>query len=248
MAPSHPSDAALGLTFTSKIHHDPTPSILPENLPLPKPFAVVITGASRGIGRAIALAFAQAGATGIALAARSKEHLETLAEEIKTHNSAAEVLIFPGDITSTEFVESLAKDVESRFSRLDCLVNNAGYLAPPSSIISSDPVEYWRTHEVNLKAPYLTAHFLLPLMLRSPNSTRTIVNVVSWGVVYASRDTCAAYYASKTGLMRFTELLDREYRKEGVVCVGVHPGAVKTDMTKELGDEFAQKCSCLPCT
>lgn len=112
---------------------------------------VFISGASKGVGRATALAYAKAGAAGIGIGARSD--LSSLKDEIqdaakKAGKSAPEVVSVKLDVEDRASVEAAAKEIATGLERLDILVNNAGYLEKAVPIIDSDPDEWWKTWEV----------------------------------------------------------------------------------------------------
>ena len=153
--------------------------------------SVLITGASKGIGKATAISFARAGCSKILLAARSDLADVELAVKVaatKANRPQPLVQSLKVDVTSEVSVQAAAEIAADMLSEgLDVLVNNAGYLSEWKSIAESDPSEWWKTWEVNIKGTYLAAHYFIPLLLKS--KTKTIINISSGGV-RTSRQIC----------------------------------------------------------
>lgn len=184
---------------------------------------VVLTGASSGIGRAVAGRLAASGAV-LVLVARRAEPLESMAQGIGAAGLA-------GDVTDAGFVERLAKHVEERWGDApDILINNAGgfTLAP---IIDTDPAEVGRLLDVNVRAPYTLTRRFLPGMLA--RGSGQIVNV---GSIAGRRPFPgnAAYSASKYGLRGLHEVLVEELRGTGVRATWIEPSAVDTPLWEGL--------------
>lgn len=140
-----------------------------------------------------------------------------------------QILLLKLDVTSESSVEAAASKITSEFGRLDILINNAGYTNPFVSIREEDVSEWWRTWEVNIKGPFLLTRAFMPLLLSSASGLKTIINVSSIGAQFANSEG-SAYKLSKLALLRFGEMIAEEHAKEGVVCYGIHPGAVPTDL------------------
>ena len=146
-----------GLKFVPTIHHDTYPLISPLQSSLPFDFKVFITGASKGIGRATALAYAKAGASAIGIGARSR--LSDLEQEILNvakdvgRKQVPKVLSVNLDVQDQGSVEKAAKEVERQWGSVDVLVNNAGYLAKFVPIAESDPMEWWKTWDIVCFSP-----------------------------------------------------------------------------------------------
>lgn len=157
--------------MTKQVHSDTYPAIDPTKLP--KPFtarAVFITGASRGIGKAIALSFAKGGASKIAIGARAD--LSSLAEELKAAATTVgrdepQVLCVEIEVSDAKSVEAAAASIGEAFGRCDVVVQNAGVFGTASKIADADPDEWWRVYEVNVKGQFLVAKYFLPLLIKS---------------------------------------------------------------------------------
>lgn len=235
----HKDDQHSGVTITEHSHHDTYEAINPRKLNL-EGKAVFITGASRGIGRAIAVSYTQAGVAFLALAARGSmddtvKAIEAAAKE--TNRPTPTVLRLKVDASDPASVEAAAKTTKETLAgkALDILVNNAGVLEPNASVHASDPTDWWRTFEINLKGVYLTSRALLPLLLEKGD--RTIVNLTSIGGILVM-DGMSAYNTSKLAVCRLTEFLAQEYRDSNLVTMAVHPGGVVSDMSMSLPENL----------
>lgn len=183
--------------------------------------AVLITGASRGIGEAAARAFAAAGAR-VALAARDRGRLSALAREI-----GAGTLALPCDVAdATQVAEAVAATVRA-FGRIDVLVNNAGLVDPIAPLADADPAAWARTIGVNLTGVFHGMHAAIPAMLRQGGGT---VLTVSSGAAHNPVEGWSAYCASKAGAAMLTRMAHHEYGLRGIRAIGLSPGTVATDM------------------
>ena len=192
---------------------------------------MLVSGASKGIGRATAVAFAQAGASAIAIAARSslKDVEVAILEAAKTAgHPAPKVLQITLDVSNEKNVASAASQTEQAFGRLDILVNNAGVLEQWKPLAESDPKAWWNTWEVNLKGTYLMTRAFLPLLLKG--GEKTIVNMNSVGA-HLTRPGASAYQTAKLAMLRLTEFTCSDYAAQEVLAFAIHPGAVATEMT-----------------
>ncbi|KAK7214240.1 hypothetical protein V2G26_021418 [Clonostachys chloroleuca] len=203
--------------------------------------SVCITGASRGLGKAMAIAFASAGCSKIALVARGAltEVADKCRESADRAGRAVPTIVeLSLDVTSEDNLNNAAKIISDAFDgSLDILINNAGYSEGPSRVADkeSDPQEWWRTWEVNVKGVYLCCRAFMPLILAS--NSKTICNLAS-GAAFAISGLASAYGGTKFALCRFGEHLDAQYGKEGLVIHSVEPGAVKTDLASQLHPDF----------
>jgi NAD(P)-dependent dehydrogenase (short-subunit alcohol dehydrogenase family) len=186
---------------------------------------VVITGASRGIGRATALRFAAAGAR-LALVARSAEGLaETLAA---VRDAGGEGVSFTADVTDGPAVDVAHREIEASLGPVDVLVNNAGLGGPAGELWQVDPAEWWETVEVNLHGTYLWSRAVLPGMVERRRGR--IVNVVSNAGAHRW-PYFTAYAVSKGAVIKLTESLAAETRDHAVTVLAAHPGLVRAGLT-----------------
>lgn len=170
---------STGMDFIPPAHHDTYPSVDPAKANMLGK-VVLITGASRGIGKATAIAFAQAGASGIVLLARSDlSVVKAACEAAKRPGQSLKVVAIAADSTKTADVIAAAEQVKQAFGRLDVLINNAGYMEDVACLFGDyDPEEWWRTFTVNIRGTYEVTRAFLPLLLEC-GGDKTIINVTS---------------------------------------------------------------------
>jgi NAD(P)-dependent dehydrogenase (short-subunit alcohol dehydrogenase family) len=183
---------------------------------------VVITGASRGLGRALVLACAKEGAN-LVVNSRNEDSLRPVAEEAE--EAGAEVLAIPADVSVGTDVENLADGTIQRFGRVDVLVNNAGLLGPRVPIEEYPEDEWRRVLDANLTAPFLLSRALIPHM----SEGGSIINVTS-GVSIEGRAEWGAYSVSKFGVEGLTQILAAELEDRGIRVNSVDPGGMRTEM------------------
>ena len=183
---------------------------------------VVVTGASAGIGRATALAFARSGSS-LVLAARRADRLEELAHEIERHGGRARAV--PADVTREAEVAALAERTLAAFGRCDVLVNNAGVPGGgPFADVAPERIE--SIVRTNLIGVLSVTRAFLPAMLESGRGH--VVNVASIAGLVALPGA-AVYSATKHAVVAFSEALDGEVRHRGVRVTAVNPGLVRTE-------------------
>jgi 3-oxoacyl-[acyl-carrier protein] reductase len=182
----------------------------------------LITGGGRGIGAETAKQLAQLGAT-VVLLARTRAQLEATATQIR--DSGGKAYWFAADVSEEDALREAVQSALSIGGSIDILVNNAGFIHSFGSIASSDPTEWWRTLEGNLKGMYLTTRSVLPSMLEQGRGQ--ILNVLSVAGIRAFAGLSAYSCAKAAGLM-FTRILAKEVRKHGIRVMAILPGAVDT--------------------
>ncbi|WP_018131187.1 elongation factor P 5-aminopentanone reductase [Effusibacillus pohliae] len=188
----------------------------------------IVTGASRGIGRAIAQELARLGAA----VAVNYLHLKEYAEQVASLCESFGVRAIPvqADVTKPEDVARLVETACLYLGKPDILVNNAG-IASHSLLIDTTEYEWDRVMAANLKAPFLCAKSVLPHMIRKRYGR--IINMSSiWGIAGGSGEV--AYSAAKGGLISFTKALAKEMGASGITVNAVAPGVVETDMLSML--------------
>lgn len=183
---------------------------------------IIVTGASRGIGKAMVAALAERGAHVVA-AARS---LKT--GQSKPRGAALSVTV---DVRDPEQVQKLMQQVVDRYGRVDGLVNNAGLMVGDVAFKDTDPDLYQTILDTNLKGAFLTCWALAPHLLRQGHGT--IINITSGAAVRAGFLNIP-YGISKAGLDRLTLGLGVELQKQGVACVSLSPPVSTTDTVREM--------------
>jgi NAD(P)-dependent dehydrogenase (short-subunit alcohol dehydrogenase family) len=186
----------------------------------------IVTGGGRGIGRAIALELASVGAS-VAVVARSVDQTAETVEEIVKFGGLA--VAVPADVSDPESVERMIRDVVRALGPVDLLVNNAGVSGPFGPIAETDPAEWWRCQEVNLRGPLLCTRAVLPGMVARRRGR--IINVAS-GAGTIAIPYLSAYVVSKTALIRLTEILAAEIAGYGIRVFAIEPGTVRTAMAE----------------
>lgn len=187
-----------------------------------------ITGASRGLGRAIAFAMAGAGAD-VLLTARDPDALDGVASAIRSAGRTA--LVVPGAVDRPVDVAGAVDAAREAWGRLDVVVNNAGVGASYRRAEAVDQDEWRRVLDVNLVGAFACAHAAFPLLVAAGGGS--VINVSSvHGLVGGAR--LATYAASKGGLELLTRTLALEWADRGVRVNSIAPGYLETDMTAEL--------------
>jgi 3-oxoacyl-[acyl-carrier protein] reductase len=184
----------------------------------------LITGASQGIGAAIARRLADAGAT-VVLAARTGEAISRNAAAICAEGGRASAIVT--DVSRYDDVAAAVAHCLDEYGRLDILVNNAGLIEPIARLAESDPIEWGRVADINYKGVYHGLRAALPVMLA--RGSGIVVNISS-GAATSALEGWSHYCSSKAAVLSLTRCADKEYREQGIRVVGLSPGTVATDM------------------
>jgi len=188
----------------------------------------IITGAGRGIGRAIAIAFAKEGAK-VSLVARTVSELEETAQLIEEYGSTS--LVIPTDVTQPSSVASMVQETVSQYGRVDILVNNAGVPGPIGALQNNKVDDWIKTIQVNVIGPYLCCKSVVPLMTNQGGGK--IINLAGAGANNAWANL-SAYCTSKAGVVRMTEVLALELENKNIQVNALGPGSIHTRMWEEL--------------
>lgn len=191
-----------------------------------EPKVAIVTGASRGIGRATAIALIKKGVS-VALAARSPEALTAVESEIRELGGRA--FSMPTDVSDETAVGAMVKQTERKLGPVDLLVNNAG-VVERRSLVETDAAIWDRILDINLKGAFLCTRAVLPSMLERGRGR--IVNVSSISGKLGT-PLLTAYCASKWGLLGFSLSTAEELKPHGIQVFSVCPGSVNTEMLQQ---------------
>lgn len=187
----------------------------------------VVTGGSKGIGKAIAFGLAAAGAK-VVLAARTPEPLEQVAAGLR--EGGAEALAVPTDVTDAAAVQGLVQKTLDVYQRLDILINNAG-IGRFGTVVDFTPSDWDAVINSNLKAIYLcTQSVLAPMLVQGEGQ---IINVLSIAAKVPF-EASSAYCAAKAGALAFTKVLASEVRQQNIRVTAVLPGSVHTPFWDDI--------------
>lgn len=187
----------------------------------------LITGAGKGIGRAIAVALAKEGVN-VILLARTAADLQEVADEAE--NEGVKAVMVTADVSDLNSVAAAVEDAVGTLGPIDILINNAG-TASFGKFLELDPVEWERILRVNLLGVYYTTRAVLPAMIE--RQTGDIINISSTAGQRGASGT-SAYSASKFGLIGLSESLMQEVRKHNIRVTALTPSTVATDLAIEL--------------
>jgi 3-oxoacyl-[acyl-carrier protein] reductase len=190
---------------------------------------IIITGGGRGIGKAIALAFAKVGAD-VVITGRTKSEIEDTSKEIRWLGQQS--LAIQSDVTNSDDVENVVNRTTETLGRIDILINNAGGSLENKSVVDSDSKLWIRTIEINLVGTYLFSKAVLPYMIK--NKSGKIINIGSgMGHRASTSSTNSSYSAAKAGVWMFTQSLAMEVWKYGIDVNEIVPGPVETEATRQ---------------
>lgn len=204
---------------------------LPDSAQQLKEKVAIVTGASRGIGRAIALALAATGAKVAVNYARSSSAADAVVAEIEAMGGAA--IALQADVSKAEDVDALISAVMAEWSRIDVLVNNAG-ITRDTLLLRMKPEDWQAVIDLNLTGVFLCTRAVSKIMLKQ--RTGRIVNIASVAGQMGNPGQ-ANYSAAKAGVIGFTKTVAKELASRGVTVNAVAPGFIATEMTEELNAE-----------
>ncbi|ACK68188.1 3-oxoacyl-(acyl-carrier-protein) reductase [Rippkaea orientalis PCC 8801] len=191
----------------------------------------IVTGASRGIGKAIALALASQGLKVVVNYARSSSAAEELVQAII--NSGGEAIAVQGDVSKTEEVDTLIQTTLDKFGRIDVLVNNAGITR--DTLLMRMKLEQWQeVIDLNLTGVFLCVKAVTKTMLKQKSGR--IINITSVSGLMGNPGQ-ANYSAAKAGVIGLTKTVAKELASRGVTVNAVAPGFITTDMTSDIKSE-----------
>ncbi|MBI4305525.1 MAG: SDR family oxidoreductase [Chloroflexi bacterium] len=191
----------------------------------------IVTGAGRGIGKAIAAALAQEGASVVAIA-RSPEQIEATARDLNAGGGRA--IAIRTDVSDEASVQQMVDATVRQFGGIDILVNNAAVNLPHIDVVDMDPAEWRKVVDVNLTGPFLCARAVIPHMIKRRGGR--IINISSIGGRHGAKGR-GPYRAAKAGLINLTETLAAECWPHGINVNCICPGGVDTDMLREISGE-----------
>ena len=205
--------------------------MLPEHLQQLKDKVAIVTGASRGIGKATALELAQYGAKVVVNYARSSDAADEVVKTII--DAGGEAVALQADVSQTEQVDNLVQETLSKYSRIDILVNNAGITK--DTLMMRMKLEQWQAViDLNLTGVFLCTKAVTKTMLKQRSGR--IINVASVAGQMGNPGQ-ANYSAAKAGVIGMTKTVAKELASRGVTVNAVAPGFIATDMTQDLKGE-----------
>ena len=190
----------------------------------------IVTGASRGIGRAIAVALASEGAKVVVNYASSASAAEAVVAEINSLGNGSEAIAVPADVSKEAEVDSLIKSAIDKWGRVDVLVNNAGITR--DTLLLRMKLEDWQSViDLNLTGVFLTSRAIAKIMLKQKSGR--IINIASVSGLMGNAGQ-GNYSAAKAGVIGFTKTVAKELASRGITVNAVAPGFIATDMTADL--------------
>ncbi|KAJ4350323.1 uncharacterized protein N0V89_008944 [Didymosphaeria variabile] len=207
-------------------HNDTYPAISPTNPNLTQEGkTIIVTGAGSGVGRATALAFAQAGAKHVVLVGRTSATLEETAAAIGESSEKTKTSIFAASVADESAVQNIAREVGA----WDVLILNAAHLSPPNTVLNIPLSDFWTSYETNVKSVYIFAQAFLPLA----NANATFLSVNAAGAVLPAEIGAGltGYMSSKIAQAKLMEYIAHEHPE--LFVASVHPGVIDTKLLRE---------------
>ncbi|KAL8137195.1 hypothetical protein V2J09_003196 [Rumex salicifolius] len=205
---------------------------VPKNIDAP---VVVVTGASRGIGKAVALAFGKAGCKVLVNYARSSKEAEEVSKEIEANGGKS--ITFGGDMSKEEDVESMIKAAVDTWGTIDILVNNAG-ITRDGLLMRMKKSQWQDVIDLNLTGVFLCSQAAAKIMMKKKKGR--IINIASVVGLIGNAGQ-ANYSAAKAGVIGFTKSVAKEYASRNINVNAIAPGFIASDMTSKLGADIEKK-------
>ncbi len=229
---------SLDITSHQSRYKDIDPRLALRNSAQDK--VVFIAGASRGIGQATAIAFAEAGAKAVYLTARSEDALKETKNLITQANPETKCAYSVCDVRDYRQVKNAVEDCVEKFGGIDVADANAGYLGPWVKIGESDPESWWKNWEVNVQGAYHVIRYTLPYLIQSVQkfkeknkSSGHLILLSSVGAQLLIKDA-SDYQTSKHAINRLCEFVQTDHDEDGIKCFAIHPGGVSTDLGRSM--------------
>ncbi|MUL39295.1 3-oxoacyl-[acyl-carrier-protein] reductase [Gloeocapsopsis dulcis] len=203
---------------------------LPENLQRLREQVAIVTGASRGIGKAIALSLASEGASVVVNYASSSNAAEQVVEEIAAGGGSA--IALQADVSKADQVEALVNAVMEKWNRIDVLVNNAG-ITRDTLLLRMKPEDWQAVIDLNLTGVFLCTRAVSKIMLKQRSGRMISITSVAGQMGNPGQ---ANYSAAKAGVIGFTKTVAKEFAPRGITVNAVAPGFIATDMTGNLSN------------
>ncbi len=204
--------------------------LLPENLQNLRGQVAIVTGASRGIGRAIALELSKQGAKIVINYAASSEKADAVVDTIT--QAGGDAISLQANVSKVEEVDALVNAVIEKFSRVDILVNNAG-ITRDTLLLRMKPEDWQAVIDINLTGVFLCTKAVSKIMLKQRSGR--IINITSVAGQMGNPGQ-ANYSAAKAGVIGFTKTVAKELASRGITVNAVAPGFIATDMTGNLSN------------
>jgi NAD(P)-dependent dehydrogenase (short-subunit alcohol dehydrogenase family) len=205
---------------------------------------VFIAGASRGIGQATAITFAEAGAKAVYLTARNEAALKETQASVEAANYETQCAYSVCDVTVAAEVEAAVAHCVERFGGIDVADANAGFLGPWVKIGESDPENWWKNWQVNVQGTYHVARFTLPYLIQSAKrfgaegrSGGHLIVLSSIGAQLLMPGA-SDYQTAKHAINRLCEFVQSDHGDDGIKCFAIHPGGVATELGHAMPEEL----------
>jgi NAD(P)-dependent dehydrogenase (short-subunit alcohol dehydrogenase family) len=201
---------------------------------------IFVSGASRGIGQAVVVAFAQAGASAVYMTGRSAKTLEETKKKITEANPETQCAYMVCDVTDANQVKAAIDDCVARFGGIDVADANAGYLGNWPKIGESDIASWWKTWEVNVKGLYYVLRFSIAHLIEPAKKYASkgmsggyLILMSSIGAQLVMTGA-SDYQTAKHAINRLCEFVNVDHGEAGIKCFAVHPGGVDTQLARNM--------------